>query len=176
MRARCILLLLIIGSMGSLFACQRSSGIDIGDIAPDIAVKDESGKVTKLSDLRGNVVLLNFWATWCIPCQDEAPDLDRLYREFSNRKFRMMAVSVDTEWDLVHAFNKKYNVNLPTYLDPGQQQARKFKVEKFPETFIIDRNGRILKHFWTPPQGWPKFMTTLRGVIDEQETAALASP
>lgn len=159
--------------MAVFVAC--TSRVDIGSTAPDFAVKDENGKVTKLSDHRGNLVLLNFWATWCAPCQDEAPDLNRLYQEFRDRKFRMMAVSVDTEWELIRKFNEKYKVNLPTYLDPGQQSARKYKVEKFPETFIIDRNGTILKHFWTPPDGWPKFMSKLDEMIEKEESALRAS-
>jgi peroxiredoxin len=170
MRARTILLV-----VGLLIASCSGTGVEIGSVAPDFTVKDESGKPVKLSDLRGNLVLLNFWATWCIPCQDEAPDLHRLNQAFSGRKFRMMAVSVDTEWEVVHAFNKKYQVSLPTYLDPGQQAARRYKVDKFPETFIIDRNGSVLKHFWKPPQGWAQFTSTLDGMIEEQETALRAA-
>jgi peroxiredoxin len=174
MRVRSILLTLALGSIAGLTAC-KGSGAAIGDIAPDFTVKDESGNVTKLSDHRGNVVLLNFWATWCIPCQDEAPELQRIHHEFRDRKFRMLAVSVDTEWDVIRQFNEKYKVNLPTYLDPGQQAARKYKVDKFPETFIIDPNGSIVKHFWTPPQGWANFRTKLEEIVSEGEKSARAS-
>jgi peroxiredoxin len=96
-------------------------------------------------------------------------------RRFEGRKFRMMAVSIDNNWEVVRSFYEKHGVNMPTYLDPGHQVSDLYKVFKFPETFILDENGSVLKHFWFPPQGWPQMMSSLDELLKKQETADRAA-
>src|SRR5262245_27004586 len=112
--------------------------ISIGQRAPDFEIKDPSGEGIKLSDFRGNLVFLNFWATWCPPCVDEMPAMELVNRAFKDRKFQMIAVSVDTDWEKVFDFYKKHNLTLPSYLDPGHEVDRKYNVFKFPGPFIMD--------------------------------------
>jgi peroxiredoxin len=150
--------------------------VNIGDVAPDFTVNDSEGKQLKLSDLRGNLVFLNFWATWCPPCVHEMPEMELLNRAFKDRKFQMVAVSVDDNWETVAGFYKEHNLSLPAYLDAGQKVSTRYNVFKFPETFIIDRNGHVLKHYigeqrWASPQLLASFDT----LIKEQETAQSAS-
>ena len=120
--------------------------VKVGKPAPDVTVKDQSGNQMKLSDLRGNLVFLNVWATDCAPCVQEMPDMEVLNRAFQDRKFKMVTVSIDTDWKPVTEFFQKYKLTLPVYLDPGRNVYNAFHLTGTPETFLIDRNGIILRH------------------------------
>ena len=120
--------------------------VKVGKPAPDVVVKDQSGKHMKLSELRGNLVFLNVWATDCAPCVQEMPDMEVLNRRFQDRKFKMVTVSIDTDWKPVTEFFERYRLTLPVYLDPGRSVYNAFHLTGTPETFLIDRNGIILKH------------------------------
>jgi peroxiredoxin len=132
--------------------------ITLGQQAPDFALKDEHGRIVKLSDYRGRLVFLNFWASWCGPCIEEAPDMETLNSVLKDKAFQMLAISIDTEWDVVRDFNKRYNVTVPSLLDPGQQVAKGlYKITGQPETFLISANGAVLKHIvgavrWSDPR------------------------
>jgi peroxiredoxin len=97
-------------------------------------------------------------------------------RAFKDRKFQMVAISVDSDWEKVSAFYKEHKLTLPTYLDSGQRIASKYNVFKFPETFVIDRNGHVLKHY-IGEQRWasPQLLASFDALIKEQETAQRAS-
>ena len=178
MRIKPILFFVIVGGIAALFVYREASKtgrpgvISVGQQAPDFVTKDETGKEVRLSDFRGKLVFLNFWATWCLPCIEEMPEMQTLNEKFKDRKFQMMAVSVDTNWQIVKDFYKKHNIDVPTYLDPGQQARNTFKVRGYPETFIIDRNGSVLKYI-IGPQPWsdPKVMGTIEKMITDQENA-----
>jgi peroxiredoxin len=125
----------------------ESTLVNVGDMAPDFTVKDPDGKEHKLSDYRGNVVFLNFWYTTCEPCRQEMPDMELVNRTFQDRKFKMIPVSVDTNFDDVKRFYKDYKLSMPMFLDPGKRVAGRYNVYKFPETYLIDGNGVVLKHY-----------------------------
>jgi peroxiredoxin len=120
--------------------------IKVGKLAPDVIVKDQNGQQMKLSDLRGNLVFLNVWWTDCAPCVQEMPEMEVMNRAFRDRKFKMVTVSIDTEWKQVTAFFKKYKLTMPVYLDPGRSVYNAFHLTGTPETFLIDRDGIILRH------------------------------
>lgn len=111
--------------------------------APDVAFTDATGRKLSLADFRGKVVLLNFWATWCVPCVEEMPSLDRLQAKLGSDRFTVVAISVDRQGlDVVEPFLAKTAVhNLATYLDPSGASMRAFGVRGLPTTFVIDRNG-----------------------------------
>jgi len=129
--------------------CTRGSrpGL-VGNPAPDFTVQDADRKVS-LHDLRGRVVVLNFWATWCPPCVDEMPSLVRMQSDFKGRVV-VLAVSVDEDERSYHTFLKKNNVDLLTVRDPQQKSNELYGTIKFPETYIIDRNGVVQRKFIGP--------------------------
>jgi len=176
MRIKPILFFLIVGAIAGLFVYRERNRVgqpgvvSVGQQAPDFAIKDESGKLVKLSDSKGKLVFLNFWATWCEPCIEEMPEMQTLNEKFKDRKFQMMAISVDNSWDVVKDFYDKHNLGMPTFLDPGQQVRSLYKVRGYPETFIIDGKGSVVKYI-IGPQHWsdPKLVSMIETMVKEQE-------
>lgn len=128
----------------------------IGRNAPDFTVQDSDRKIT-LSELRGKVVVLNFWATWCPPCVEELPSLVNLQQRMRNKGITVLAVSVDQDESLYRRFVQDHNVNLLTVRDANQKSNNLYGTFKFPETYIIDRNGVMRRKFigpvdWATPE------------------------
>jgi peroxiredoxin len=175
MRLKPILFLLLVGSISGYFVYREVTRvgqpgvINIGEKAPDLLLKAEDGSTLKLSDYRGQVIFLNFWATWCEPCVEEMPEMEIMKERFKDRKFKMLAVSVDINWETVKDFYKKYNLSIPAYLDPGHQATTTFKVYKFPETFIINADGYVVKHTWSANWATPQALASMDALIREAE-------
>src|SRR5262245_2920409 len=158
-------LFLTVGSVSGYFlvrdAVRRQSAdapriIRIGDPAPDFFIKDEAGQRISLNDYRGKLVFLHFWATWCQPCAEEAPVIDALRKNLQHRNFQVVMISLDTGWSVVKEFTQQHNVGFPVYLDPGRQVADLYGVYALPVTFLIDRNGVIVKRI-LGPNDWSSF-------------------
>src|SRR5262245_59454386 len=123
-RLKPILFFLAVATIALFFVLRKPANVEvnIGDLAPDFAIKDETGKEIKLSDYRGSVVFLNFWYTTCEPCRMEMPDMELVNRIFKDRKFQMIPVSVDTNFDDVKKFYSDFKLaTMPMFLDPGKQ-------------------------------------------------------
>ena len=136
-------------------------------IAPDFAVTDLEGRAVRLSALRGRVVLLNVWTTWCAPCREEMPSLDRLHARLRERPFTLLAVSQDEDGRrAVEAFVQQTRLSFPVYLDPEHQVGDRYEVWGYPETFIIDRNGIVVERV-IGPRDWasPQSIAQLEGLI-----------
>jgi len=128
----------------------------VGSAAPNFTVQDPERTVT-LSQFKGQVVVLNFWATWCPPCIEEMPSLMRMQQRMQSKALTVLAVSVDVDESNYRRFLKDHNVNLLTVRDPDQKTNRLYGTFKFPETYIIDRNGVVRRKFigavdWTEPE------------------------
>jgi cytochrome c biogenesis protein CcmG, thiol:disulfide interchange protein DsbE len=128
----------------------------VGKAAPDFTVRDSDRTVT-LSQFKGQVVVLNFWATWCPPCIEEMPSLVRMQQRMQSRGVTVLAVSVDVDENSYRRFLKDHGVNLLTVRDPDQKSNGLYGTFKFPETYIIDRNGVMRRKFigavdWTEPE------------------------
>jgi len=108
----------------------------------DFTLTDLQGKAWSLKDLRGKVVLVNFWATWCPPCRKEIPDLETLYNRFKGHGLVILAIS-DEDFDKVKPFIAERNVTYPVLLDPGRKVNELFQVVGIPKTFIYDRSGKL---------------------------------
>jgi thiol-disulfide isomerase/thioredoxin len=113
--------------------------------APDFTLKDLDGKTQRLSDYKGKVVLVNFWATWCPPCRREMPSMERLYRKLKNEPFMVLAPDQYENFDLVFTFTGQLDPapTFPIMLDPESRSAKAWGVKGLPSSFIVDKQGRI---------------------------------
>ena len=115
-----------------------------GSAAPELALRDiESDAPVSLRNLRGRVVLVNFWATWCKPCEDEMPAMERLYRALQPQGFELLAISVDGDAAPVREFRQRLNLSFPILHDPDKRVSRAWQTDRYPESFLIDTQGRV---------------------------------
>jgi peroxiredoxin len=121
--------------------------------ASDFSVSLLGGETLKLKGQRGKPVLINFWATWCAPCREEMPAMERLYRKHRERGFVLLAVSVDTDAALVKPFLEQYKLTFPVALDAKMDLANAYGVRALPASFLIDRNG-YLTALALGPRAW----------------------
>jgi len=112
-----------------------------------------AGKSEHLADLKGKIVILNFWATWCPPCVEETPALNRLQKYVDARGGMVLGVSVDDDANAYEKFLKDQSVVFPTYRDTTKKSAADYGTSMYPETYVIDRKGRIARKF-VGPQQW----------------------
>ncbi len=138
----------------------------IGKKAPDFTLKDLNNNVFNLSSLRGKVVVLNFWATWCPPCRAEMPSLNNLYRELRSKGLEVVAISTDRSASPVKDYLSKNPLDIKILVDEDSRVSRQFKVFSIPTTFLIDRNGLIVERFlgeedWTSAEIKKKINNTL---------------
>ena len=123
-----------------------ASGVEMKKPAPEITVKSLKNEPLLLASLKGKVVLLNFWATWCPPCREEIPSMMKLNSAMASKPFQMVAVSIDEGGvPEVEAFFKSSGYSLPAYLDQAGASQKAYGVTGVPETFIIDKNGLLVK-------------------------------
>ncbi len=118
------------------------------DRAPQFALKDLTGHTLRLKDLKGKVVLLNFFATWCAPCRQEIPDLERLYKRFNDQGLEIVGISLDMEGaPLLNPFVQHYGITYPIVLGTREVVVDYGGIRGIPTSFLIDRDGRVAKHF-----------------------------
>jgi peroxiredoxin len=122
--------------------------------AKPFEVETPDKRVLRLSEFKGKVVFLNFWATWCKPCEEEMPGMERLYRKFKDKGLVVLAISEDAAGaEVVAPFVKKHGLTFPIGLDPAMSLAASYGVWALPATFIIDRQGNRA-HFANGPREW----------------------
>ena len=111
--------------------------------APEFSLKGEGGKLYRLSDFRGQVVLLNFWATWCPPCRREMPSMERAWKILKDKGVVILAINVGEDEDKVFEFTGQYPVSFPLPLDLDASVVRQYRVTGLPTTYIINPKGLI---------------------------------
>lgn len=141
----------------------------IGKKAPDFTLRDINNRPFNLSSLRGKVVILNFWATWCPPCRAEMPPLNNLYREMRNKGLEVVAISTDRSSSVIKDYISKNPIDFTVLIDTDNKVSRQFKVFSIPTTFLIDRNGIIIERYlgeenWTSPEIKKKIKEVLGGI------------
>jgi len=147
----------MLGLLAALAGCYSGSRPPrIGSNAPDFTVQDADRKVT-LSDYRGQVVVLNFWATWCPPCVAEMPSLVQMSQRLRDKGVVVLGVSIDVDDAAYKKFLKQYNVTMVTVRDPDQKTPGLYGTHGWPETYVIDRKGVIRRKFigpvdWNSPE------------------------
>ncbi|MDX8401481.1 MAG: TlpA disulfide reductase family protein, partial [Mariprofundaceae bacterium] len=133
-------LLVAVGGLWAMLP-EAPARISEGDAALDFRLPNLQGRMHGLP--KGEVVLLNFWATWCPPCREEMPSMAELYRKYAARGLRVLAVSVDRRDADLAGFVKEYGLPFEVLHDADNAVSRRYGVFKFPETFLIGRDGRI---------------------------------
>jgi thiol-disulfide isomerase/thioredoxin len=128
----------------SAFSKARIPAARIRAPAPDFTAARLDGSPVRLGDLRGKVVFLNFWATWCPPCREEMPSMEALYQRFRGGDLEFLAVDIQESPDEVAAFMKDFGLNFPAALDSTGRISGEYGVRGIPTTFIIDREGGIV--------------------------------
>src|ERR1700674_4190711 len=148
---------LVIGLLSGLIGCYSGGNpARIGSNAPDFTVQDSDHKVT-LSQFRGQVVVLNFWGTFCPPCIEETPSLVQMQKRLKDKGVVVLAVSIDADDNAYHKFLKDYKIDLVTVRDGAQKTSSLYGTFGWPETYVIDRNGTIRRKFigavdWSSPE------------------------
>jgi len=119
----------------------------VGQQAPDINLPLVGGGEVNLSDLRGKIVMVNFWATWCPPCKAEMPSMERLYSRFKNNGFELLAVNAEVDGlEVLPEFLQKHKHTFPVPVDTEGEVQAAYGVFRFPESFVVGRDGIILEH------------------------------
>lgn len=140
------------GSVSIATPAAKMRSVPAGKVATDFKLLDLGGREVSLSSMRGKVVFLNLWATWCEPCRREMPSIETLYEKFGKDKsFVILAVSEDSDGSkAVAAYVKQSGYKFEILLDPRNDVGEAYNVSGIPETFVIDRDGRIVAHHLGP--------------------------
>jgi peroxiredoxin len=130
--------------------------VQVGDTAPNFAVTTDNGRRLAGDDFGGRLLVLHFWATWCAPCVEEIPTLNRFYQQFANSGVVVLGISVDENEKDYQAFLSRFEVTFPTARDPEARISARYGTFKYPETYIINRDRRVVMKIvsnrdWTSP-------------------------
>jgi peroxiredoxin len=142
--------------------------IEPGHPAPAFSLPVLGGdEPLSLGSLRGKVVLLNFWATWCKPCEDEMPAMESLYRTLGSQDFELVAVSVDDDPQRVEEFTAQMGLTFSVLLDPEKRVADAYQSYRFPESYLIDREGVLVTRY-IGPRDWdaPAYVDRIRRLLE----------
>ncbi|ADE71381.1 MULTISPECIES: thiol-disulfide oxidoreductase ResA [Priestia] len=121
--------------------------VSVGDKAPDFILRDVNGETHQLSDYKGKGVFLNFWGTWCKPCKQEMPAMEKQYASYKKQGVEILAVNVAETNIAVEQFAKQYELSFPILMDKDSQVLGAYGIDPLPTTFLIDKNGKIVDSF-----------------------------
>ncbi len=165
MRMKNILLGLLFSALAA--TSLASSGLT-GQAAPDFALKSASGENLRLSEYRGDVVMVNFWATWCGPCRQEMPLLDELYSRYGRVGFSLLGVNIDDNSSKAMNMVSELGVSFPVLFDSNKTVSKLYEVEAMPVTVLIDREGTIrYVHNGYKPGYEEKYLDQIRSLLRE---------
>lgn len=139
-----------------------------GQVAPDFVLRSATGENLRLSEYRGDVVLINFWATWCGPCRQEMPLLNDLYGRYKRVGFNLLGVNIDEDSRRAMQMVQELGVNFPVLFDENKEVSKLYEVAAMPVTILVDREGivRYVHHGYKP--GYEeKYLTEIRSLLRE---------
>jgi cytochrome c biogenesis protein CcmG/thiol:disulfide interchange protein DsbE len=171
-RKRRIYVLLLAILIFPLFiaGCEKIAGLkqtkrmEIGKPAPDFVLQDATGHNWKLSSLKGKVVFVNFWATWCKPCRDEMPSMEALNRAMAGQPFQMLSIVFNDDLDMANSYARRLGATFPVLANPGPELTEAYMITGVPETFLIDADG-ILRQKFIGPYNWDT--PEMRNIVQE---------
>ena len=152
----------------SILFSASSFAAPIGGSAPDFTLKSKSGKNIKLSEHRGDVVMINFWASWCGPCRQEMPALEQLYRRYKDLGFVILGVNIDEDSDKAISMLSKSPVSFPVLFDNNKKISDLYDVKAMPTTYLIDRNGNFRHLYKAYKPGYEvKYAKQIKALVRE---------
>lgn len=156
---------LVVGALVASFAYAAT----ISGPAPGFSLESRDGKMVSLADLKGQVVMVNFWATWCVPCRQEMPHLEALYERYNSLGFTLLGVNVEDDPEGAKKWLAENGpVTFPVLLDPKNQVSKLYKVVAMPSTVLVARDGtmRFIHHGYKP--GYEgEYQTQVRALLRE---------
>lgn len=144
---RTVILVVLIVAVGyTIYANFIASNelVKVGSAAPDFVLTDLNGNEVQLSDYRGKGVFLNFWGTWCEPCEREMPYMENQYKIFKDQGVKIIAVEAGSTKLAVENFRDKYGLTFPIVIDKGGKVVQAYDIYNLPDTYLIDKNGVVL--------------------------------
>jgi peroxiredoxin len=159
----------LLGLMFSVVAATSLAASDLtGQAAPDFALKSSTGENLRLSEFRGDVVMINFWATWCGPCRQEMPLLDELYQRYERVGFSLLGVNIDDDSRKAMNMISDLGVNFPVLFDSAKEVSKLYQVNAMPVTVIVDRDGTVrYVHQGYKPGYEDKYLDEIRSLLRE---------
>ena len=159
--------------LGALLGIMTASSLAAsglaGRSAPDFALKSASGENLRLSEYRGNVVMINFWATWCGPCRQEMPLLDDLYNRYQRVGFSLLGVNIDDDSRRAMHMVEELGVSFPVLFDADKEVSKLYQVEAMPVTMLLDREGTVRHvHHGYKPGYEEQYLTEIRSILSER--------
>ena len=146
----------------------HAHAVTLQEMAPDFTLKSLSGENLRLDEYKGQVVLLNFWASWCGPCRQEMPILDRLHHRYVDAGFAVLGINVEGEIEPAQEIVDKTSVTFPILIDTGQTVSEMYKLEAMPSTVVIDRDGVVRYiHRGYKPGDEAKYVEVVKKLIRE---------
>jgi len=173
-KAFILLIILLFGIAIAFLVARHPAGpgiATIGSSVPDIELVDINKNTLKLSDMRGSVVFVNFWATWCESCVEEMPSMEGLFNRLSkNPQFKLISILYRDDGYRAFSYMKENGYTFPLYLNPDGYAAKLFGITGVPETFIIDKKG-ILRNKIIGPAEWdsPQVIETFQALVNEPD-------
>ena len=151
-----------------LAAASLASSEMEGQLAPDFALRSNSGENIRLSEYRGDVVMINFWATWCGPCRQEMPLLDELYGRYARVGFNLLGVNIDDDSSRAMRMVEELGVRFPVLFDERKEVSRLYNVEAMPATILVDREGNVRHvHHGYKPGYEEMYLDQIRALLRE---------
>ena len=145
-----------------------ASGSLTGQTAPDFALKSSTGENLRLSEYRGDVVMINFWATWCGPCRQEMPLLDELHSRYERVGFSLLGVNIDDDSRKAMNMVSELGVSFPVLFDARKEVSKMYDVDAMPTTVILDREGRVrFIHHGYKPGYEVQYLDQIRSLLRE---------
>jgi thiol-disulfide isomerase/thioredoxin len=152
----------------SLMCISLAGAATVKGPAPNFTLKSMGGKNLKLSEMTGNVVLINFWASWCGPCREEMPLLNALHKKYQPLGFTVLGVNVEENVDGARSFLKNVPVDFPILLDNTNEVSKQYKVVAMPTTVLVDRDGNMrFLHKGYKPGDEKKYRQMIKKLIRE---------
>ena len=130
------------------FAPAAAWSAGVGDPAPDFSLPTLQDQKVSLEEFKGKVVLINFWASWCTPCQEELPELQKIYQKHHDRGFALIGINIDKKQANAEKFVKRFGLSFPVALDPESSTIRKYQGRAMPMSYLIDRHGVVRQLFF----------------------------